>query len=185
MKEFWKENKQHVFKMLLNQFGATFLGLMLVIASTAVDVETPWVMLLASCFATLFYIYLIYSLVWEKGGRDRIKIDGGRAPRKPLTGLWITLMANIPNILIGLIIVISNPMIHTYEWAGNLNVIGRAAALLWEGMYSGIVAYFSPRNPIIHILDLLPGLFVGGFGYYMGLSNFRIMALFEPKNAKK
>jgi len=185
MKEFWKENGKIICKLLLNQFGATFFGLMLITASTAVDMEGAWLMLIASCFATLFYMYLIYNVLWERGGQDRIKIDGGRAIRKPLTGLKIILFANIPNIIIAIIILISNPFAATHEWAGSMNVIGRAAALLWEGMYSGIVAYFSPHNPIIHLLDIFPALFMGTVAYYFGLNNFRILALFDGKRPPK
>lgn len=185
MKDFWSENSKIIGKLILNQFGATFLGIMVVTAASAAESQKNWLMLFVSCFATVFYLFLLYNVIWERGGQDRIRIDGGRASRKPLTGLWVSLIANIPNFIIAIIILISNPFKETYEWAANMNVIGRALALLWEGMYSGVVSYFSPHNPIIHLLCIFPAVFVCTFGYIIGLSNRRIMAIFELKQPKK
>ncbi|MBE6542657.1 MAG: hypothetical protein E7672_09485 [Ruminococcaceae bacterium] len=184
MKEFWTENSKIIGKIILNQFGATFLGIMLVTAATAAQSENDWLMLFASCFSTLFYLFLLYNVIWERGGQDRIRIDGGRAQRKPLTGLWVSLAANIPNFIIAVVILVSNPF-KPAEWAVSMNVIGRAAALLWEGMYGGIVAYFSPNNPIIHLLCIFPAVFVCTFGYLIGLSNKRILSIFELKHPNK
>ncbi|MBQ2277002.1 MAG: hypothetical protein II333_00410, partial [Clostridia bacterium] len=86
MKEFWSENSKIISKMLLNQFGAAFMGFLI----TASASRTPWLMLLASCFAVLFYLFLLYNVIWEQGGQDRIRVDGGRAKYRPLTGVWVS-----------------------------------------------------------------------------------------------
>lgn len=184
MKEFWSENSKIIGKLILNQFGATFFGLMIVLAASAAKSQKAWLQLFASVFAALFYLFLIYMVIWERGGQDRIRADGGRAERKPLTGLWIALAANIPNILIGVLICIAYPFQATQTWAGTLATVSRALALLWEGMYSGIVAYFAPHNPIIHLLDILPAIAVTTFGYLLGLNNRRLLQPFELKQPK-
>ena len=184
MKEFWRENSQIITKLWLNQFGATFLGLMVVAASSAAQEQKAWLMLFASCFAAFFYLFLVYAVIWERGGRDRIKVDGGRAVAKPWSGLWISLVANIPNFILALLVLISDPFKASYEWAGNMNVIGRALCLLWEGMYAGIVSYFSPNNPFIHLLYIFPAIFVTTFGYLLGFNNMRILSIFELKPPK-
>ncbi len=186
MKDFWSENSKIIGKIILNQFGATFLGIMVITAASAAQSQKAWLMLFASIFASLFYLFLIYNVIWEKGGHDRIKIDGGRAVRKPLKGLWISLMANIPNFILALIVLISNPFKASgAEWAVTLNVTGRALCLLWEGMYAGLVSYFSPNNPIIHLLYIFPAIAVTTFGYLLGLNNKRILSFFELKQPKK
>ncbi|MBQ3709037.1 MAG: hypothetical protein II889_14205 [Clostridia bacterium] len=181
MKEFWSENGKYVGKMLINQFGATFFGIMLVMAASAAQSQRIWLRLFASCFSTLFYLYLIYNVLWEHGGQDRIRADAGRAIRKPLTGLWIAVLANIPNFIIAALIIVSQPFKDTKAWAVSLNVVGRALALLWEGMYAGIVATYSPINPIIHLLDIFPALFVAWAAYLLGLNNKRLLQPFELK----
>ena len=181
MKEFWSENSKIISKMLLNQFGATVLGLMVVAAASAAKSQKAWLMLFASCFAAFFYLFLIYAVVWERGGHDRIKVDGGRALAKPWTGLWISLVANIPNFILAILVLVSNPFAAPYAWAGNMNVIGRALCLLWEGMYAGIVSYFAPHNPFIHLLYIFPSILVGTFGYLLGFKNMRLLSVFELK----
>ncbi len=184
MKDFWSENSKIIGKLILNQFGATFFGLMLLLSAHSVTSQKEWLMPLASFLSVLFYLYLIYNVLWERGGRDRIKIDGGRAVRKPLTGLWISLIANIPNFIFALLVLVSTPFAKSYEWAGTMNVIGRALCLLWEGMYQGIVVHFSPKNPIIFLLMILPAIFVCTFSYLIGLSNRRLFS-FTAKQTKK
>lgn len=186
MKEFWNDNRKIIGKLVLNQFGSTFLGIMVITAASAAKDQRAWLMLFASCFASIFYLFLVYNVIWERGGQERIRIDGGRAHRKPLTGLWISLIANIPNFILAALVLISQPFVaQKAEWAINMNVIGRALCLLWEGMYAGFVSYFSPHNPIIHLLYIFPAIFVTTFGYLLGLSNRRILAAFELKQPKK
>lgn len=181
MKEFWSENSKIITRFLLNQFGATFLGIMMIAAASAAKSQKAWLMLFASCFAALFYVFLIYNVIWERGGKDRIRVDGGRAVPKPLTGLWISLAANIPNFILALIVLISDPFKSTQAWAGTMNVIGRALCLLWEGMYAGVVSYFSPHNPIIHLLYIFPAIIVSTVGYILGFNNMRLFSVFELK----
>lgn len=179
MKEFWNENRRIIGKIILNQFGATFLGLMVIIP--VYSLGRPWLLVFASAFAVFFYLFLLYNIIWERGGQDRIKVDGGRAERKPLTGLWIAIAANVPNLLIGLLIVISQPFKSTQMWAGTMNGISRVCALLWEGMYAGLVSAYAPVNPFAHVLDILPAIAVITFGYLLGLSNRKLLSPFELK----
>lgn len=174
MKDFWSENSKIVRKLLLNQFGATFLGIMLLMSAYAVNKKINWLTVLASCIASIFYLYLIYLELWEKGGQDRIKVEGGRAVRRPFTGLYVTLLANIPNFILAILVLVSYPF-KEIPWMGNIQGIGRALCALWEGMYFGIAAYFSPRNPIIHLLYIFPALFVGTGAYLLGLSNRKLL----------
>ena len=185
MKDFWSENSKIIGKLILNQFGATFLGIMVITAAYAAESQRAWLMLFASCFASVFYLFLLYNVIWEKGGQDRIRIDGGRAQKKPLKGLYISLAANIPNFIFAALVLISDPFKSTMEWAGTMNVVGRSLCLLWEGMYAGLVSYFSPNNPIIHLLYIFPAIIVTTFGYLLGMSNRRILSVFELKQPKK
>ena len=52
-------------------------------------------------------------------------------------------------------------------------------------MYIGIVQTYSPNNPIIHLLHVIPALFVTTLGYFLGLKNVRIMSVFELKRPEK
>lgn len=168
---------------MLQQFGAAFFALAMILAAAAAN--TGILELIASGIAIVLYLYLLYSIMWEKGGQDRIKIDGGRAPRVPLKGLYISLVANIPNILIALLVLISNPFKYTQEWAGTLNVVGRSAGILWEAMYAGFIMNFAPKNPIAYVLMILPALAVCWAGYLIGLSNKRLFGFIRKKKENR
>jgi hypothetical protein len=186
MREFWSENGKIVTKLTLNQFGAAVMGLMITAAAASNDT----LKLFASLFSTCFYLILLYTVVWEKGGQDRIRFDGGRAPWKPLTGLKMSLLHNISNILFAVLIIIGYIFgkkggMFEMEWAGNLYAIFNAIGRLWHGMYIGLIQTYSPNNPIAFLLVILPSLFTCTFGYYMGLKNRRIFSVFELKPPKK
>ncbi|MBQ7922658.1 MAG: hypothetical protein IJ325_08795 [Clostridia bacterium] len=186
MREFFSENGKIIVKLMLNQFGAAVMGLMITMAASSSDN----LMLFASIFASIFYVALLYSVVWEKGGQDRIKVDGGRAAYKPFKGLVMSLIANIPNFVLAILIAVGRYFGSTdgpfgYEWAGNIYAISNAIGRMWNGMYLGLIQTYIPFNPIAHFLDILPALFVCGVGYYIGLRNVRILSIFELKKPKK
>lgn len=184
MKAFWADNGKTVGKTLLNQFGSAFLGIMLFMASTALS-KVVWLPFIASVIATGFYVYLIYNVMWDKGGQDRIKVDGGRAEKNILKGLWISLVANIPNIILAIVITVTNFSARTNTVSGTIYTIAKAIAIVWEGMYTGAVMVYSPNNPIIFSLMIIPALMASTFGYYMGYNNKRIFGKLFVKKEKK
>ncbi len=183
MKDFLLENRKTVGRLYLNQFGSAFLGMMVSMSATAT--KTTWIIVAASLFAIAFHLYLVYMVAWERGGLDRIRVDGGRAPYRPLTGVWIALLANAVTILLGICIQIGAAFGETYEWAGNLYALAKAPSMLWNAMYIGIINTYSPHNPIIHLLHILPALFVTAGGYWLGLGNKRLFGFLSTKKAKK
>ncbi len=185
MRDFLKDNSKMITRLLLNQFGAAFMGFLITASAT----RTPWLMVFASCFAILFYLFLLYNVIWERGGQDRIKVDGGRAQYKPLTGLWVSLIANIPSILLGILVIVGYVFgekgFFGYSWANALHNGAKTVSLIWNAMYIGLIQAYSPFNPIVHVLHVLPALFVTSLGYYLGVNNKRILGflnLGKPKS---
>ncbi|MBE6723924.1 MAG: vitamin K epoxide reductase family protein [Ruminococcaceae bacterium] len=195
MKDFWKENGAYIGKMTLNQFGATFFGVMLVLAASAAQSQRTWLTIFASTFATVFYLFLVYTVLWEKGGQDRIRVDSGRKKREPFKGLLIAVCANIPNILLGVLDIGTRLVMNPGDpdrLAGKINSVVRAIVLLWEGMYAGFVSYahtVAPNHPYLlsltRLLIVIPALLVGGLAYWLGLNNKRLMQPFELKQPDK
>ena len=186
MKDFWSENKGIIGKLVLQQFGAAFFGCSLILAASAVPSEMRLKMeLFVSIIATALYMFLLYNFMWEKGGQDRIKVDGGRAERKPLKGLWIALFANIPNLLIAACVLIAYPFAEKYVWAGTTSVVARLIATFWESMYDGFVSNFAPNNPIIFLLMVFPALITCEGAYLIGLSNKRLFGFLGKKKKEK
>ena len=74
MKEFLLDNRKTVGRLILNQFGAAFFGMM--VSMSAAAIKSTWLTVCASLFAVAFYLYLLYMVAWERGGQDRIRVDG-------------------------------------------------------------------------------------------------------------
>jgi len=172
-----KENTHFLTKLFLNQFGAAFMGLVL---SLTVGERGNALVLFTSVFCILFYMVLQYTAMWDLGARDIIRVEGKRMEYKPFTGLYMTFWANIPNMIIAIGVVVgsvfgSEEGAFGYKWAGSLYVVFKAIGIVWESMYNGLVQLYSPHNPIIYVLMIIPPMFAGCLGYYSGLKNFSLL----------
>ena len=101
---FFKENSESIIRLLVNQRGITIFSFFLYTAlgSMQKDGETsPLIFkVLISVFCVLFYFVLIYTVVWEIGAKDKIRIDAGRAEKRIFKGMLLGMYANIPNFVI-------------------------------------------------------------------------------------
>jgi len=180
-----KDNSKIITKLILNQVGAAILGITL----TSAAAQSNTLFWALSVVSTIFYMILLYNAIWEEGGKERIRIDGGRAEMKPLRGLWVSLIANIPNFVLFLFILVGR-IFGTksgfgFKWAGALYGIGHGIATFYEGMYAGLVNTFSPYNPIGYLLIIIPAVLVCTVGYAIGVNNIRIFDIITGKNKKK
>ena len=118
---FLKENSYSMVKMFVNQIGMPVFGTMLALATAG----NPTLLLCSSIFAILFYLFLLYSVGWEIGAKDKIRIDGGRMTEFPAKGFLIALGANLPNLLLA-VLMGAGALISTAtgaEWAGSMSVV--------------------------------------------------------------
>lgn len=175
-------------KLLLNQFGGAVLGIMLSSAAMA----SRYLNLATSILAIFFYLFLQYTTIWETGARDRIRVDGGRAAENKWQGLRIGLLANGPNILLAVLVILLTVVgvLGQWQWAGNADVVLTVIARFWQGMYNGVIIFVVPKglsgaqtilSTLIYAAIILPSLVVTAVGYRMGYKNRRIF----PERKKK
>lgn len=175
-------------KLLLNQFGGAVLGIMLSSAAMA----SRYLNLATSILAIFFYLFLQYTTIWETGARDRIRVDGGRAAENRWQGLQIGLLANGPNILLAVLVILLTVVgvLGQWQWAGNADVVLTVIARFWQGMYNGVIIFVVPKglsgvqtilSTLIYAAIILPSLVVTAVGYRMGYMNRRIF----PERKKK
>ncbi len=182
MLDFLKQNAYNMVKLLVDQLAFTVFGTMLAIATY----ESSELLLATSIFSILFYLYVIYAACWEIGAKDKIKIDGGRMRPFPSKGLLIALGANVPNLLLG--ILMGAGIIIGAAWSHKMSFICNAIARLAEGMYLGVIKVLSDVTGGAiadiwwwFIVITLPAICTGGLAYYMGSTNRRIGAVFGIK----
>lgn len=199
---FFKENSYSIAKMIVNQAGMTIFGTVLAFATSS----NRTLFLATSLFSIAFYLTLLYSMAWELGAKDKIRVDGGRMKKKPWLGMQLSLAASSPNILLVLLLFVgyifgSKSVGIAQEWAGNLYFLANQIIRFWMGMYIGTVNYFLPRvervlddqvittvniysilNPVYFLLAIFPAVIVCAVAYYFGLRNIRLSAFFNANS---
>ncbi len=133
MGNFFKDNSYNIIKLFLNQIGITVFGTMLALATS----NNSSLLLASSIFSTAFLLVLDYNVCWEIGAKDKIRIDGGRFKPMPAKGAVLSVLANIPNLLLSVLMGIG-VLIGTAA-AETVSVVCNAIARLLNGMYLGII----------------------------------------------
>ena len=200
---FLKDNFQDISKLYINQIGVTIFSLFLYTAIAMVDDESIFSLLkiATSVLATLFYLVLSYFIIWEIGAKDKIRIDSGRLSPSPAKGLFISLFANIPNLLLALLAVIfAVLMILGNDWAlsafGTVLLILRFHSMMFMGIVmgdnpagGGDITYVDMNDCLVESLLylLLPLLLVAfaHFAYWMGSNEYKIFGFLSSNKKTK
>lgn len=192
MKDFLHDYSYSSIKMFIDQFAISLFGSMLSMASTAAENDT--LSLIFSIIAVVFYLFLLYTLVWEVGAKDRISVDIGKKAYRPHTGILVAIVANIPNFIIAILYTIGSPFSANYEWAGGICVVATLLTAIFEGMYLGLTTTLSVGGVLLnrlwwsYFVIIIPALLVAWIAYYLGFKNKKFTTLFDyqsPDKAKR
>ncbi len=169
-KKFFIRYSYDCVKMLLTQIVIALFGASVTIAvSGAWGVEHP-MMLVSGIGGGFFYLFLLYSAAWRMGDIDRSVIHMGDMPHRPLTGLWVSMIANLPNwivTVVGLVLSLAK---------GHLGSIPLIGSFL-NGAYMGLLSFdFVPGEAVwqlngtwwCYLVFTLPSLAICAFAYNMG-----------------
>ena len=186
MKEFLKKHSYNMMKMFLNQFAVAIFGLVLALATGMAKKDNLQVV--SSIASIVFYMFLLYAMTFEIGMKDKTSVDYGRSTPKPLTGLYISLCANSINFLLAILITVG--YLSSSAFLSNLGGGAAVAALLLEGMYTGVLAIDIagvPMNTLIwpFFAITVPSMLASTIGYYFGLKGWHITKMLIPKNAEE
>ena len=183
---------QIVSKMFMYQFvtaaASIMLSLFFISRSESWDSWETW-LLVSSIVVTGFYLYLLYSLMWEAGAKDIIKIDSNKMKNKPLRGLYCSFLESIPNIALATLLVMSI-ICHLNSFSD----IFLAISKLWHGQYLGILVslnntFDSVNHPVYSALlmyaIIIPSLISSQLGYIAGKHNFVIIPKKKQQEKKE
>ena len=186
MKDFFHRYSYSIVKMFVNQFAISIFGTMLAMATTAT--KNAVFTLVVSIFSILFYLFLLYTMIWEVGAKDKISVDVGKKEYRPLTGLWMALIANIPNFVFALVYAIGYPFMGTHAWAGTMTFVATLYTVICEGMYLGVMTVLPMGAEVslnqmwwTYFLITLPAMVTATLAYYIGHKDFRFLSLFTSK----
>ena len=192
--KFFRQNTHLVMRLFVNQIGITFFALVLTMAVSRM--ENSSFKLWVSIFSILFYLFLIYSVMWEAGAKNIIPIEAGRMERDPLFSLKAALCASVPNLILALLMTLFFVLgfVASLSWAGGVYGVLHIIIALFEAMYVGlfstILASFSGTQQylvacILYLLTWIPLTVVSVGAYALGLRNVRLFGKAPAKNDKK
>ncbi|MBQ8287894.1 MAG: hypothetical protein IJX76_03885 [Clostridia bacterium] len=205
MKQFFKDNIYQSVRMLVNQIAMTMFSLMLIFAvSTAGEKNgasastNDMLLIVVSSLSILFYLFLLYHMSYEMGQKDGIRIQGNRMSYFPWKGFFIALIANIPNLLLGLLELIGKIAIEgdsvfadvsqmnpSPVWAASLYDICHTIARFIQSMYTGLGATIFRGVGFFDLLIPLPAILVCTFSYQFGVRYADGFIKRTPKESKK
>ncbi len=168
--DLYRKHGYQVVRLCLYQFGLTLFGLVVSMATYSESNPRSPLFLGAGIFSAIFYLYLIYTLVYELGQKDGIRIEAGKRKYKPLTGFWLALAANSLNILLGILSFIGKTVfdISGALWAGQLYGVVNAIAKFVQGMYVAILTLIMDAS-YANLLTPIPGIIVCTLAYILGV----------------
>ena len=178
MFEFWKNNSAIITKLLVTQLGMTVFGILLHSAATVA--QNNVLVVAFSIFSVLFYLFLVYTAVWDVGARDKIRIEGKRLEARPLHGALVAVFANIPNFILALLSTVgyfcidrsvtdASGNLMSPAWAVNLYGVAQIVGSYFNSVYMGVTdALGITVYPFTVLLCALPCIAVSALGYFFG-----------------
>ena len=190
MKKFLSDYSYNIVKMFIYQIAIGIFGAMLSMATAAMNNDT--LSIVVGVLSVLFYLFLLFTMTWEIGAKDRISVDVGKKPYRPYMGFLLALVANIPNFFIAIVYAVCFPFMGEQTWAGTVNSIVKLLSLAIEGMYTNITSKIflsigEATYPLhyfwwTYFLLPIPAIITVGISYIAGHKNSRIGAFFAgPK----
>ncbi len=180
MKAFFERYSYESVRLALNQIAISMFGFAL--AMTASLAKSDPLLLWSSVAAIVFYLALTYGSAWKTGSQDRLSIQYGKIPFRPLRGLVLSLIANSVNLLLALLITVGQ-----LAGIGGLESISRTIALLIQGMYQGLLATVKIGDITLngfwwtYFLITVPAMLVSAVAYVAGAKDFHITKMGIPE----
>ncbi len=180
MLKFLKERSYDIVKILLYQLALALFGIALAIATGPKDGAEgiATLQLATSILSIVFYLTLVYIMLWDVGYKDGGAISRSEEGTSRFTGLYMALIASIPNFVLAVFITLGNFLadIPFFSTAGG---ICATIGLLFEGMYTGLLAVNVGGVPLnsmwfMWFIIIIPLLVTATLAYYAGTKGFRI-----------
>ena len=179
MIKFVKENASLIWKCVLNRIAMIVFALIVLIASKMIN-ETLFH--IAGVLSMVLYLFLIYTMMIEKGNEDKIKIDGGRMAKNDMYGMYVYLCANAINILFCL----ATFILYFFTDGATGSFVNDAYSFLrivthyYNDVYLSITSLV-PDFPAIYLISVIPGTLCAFLSYFAGV---RGVKHFMPESKK-
>ena len=181
-----KNNMSYILKLFINHFVSGVYSLILFVWLT-VALDGKFVVL-GSVVSILFYLFLVYSFMWEAGAKRGVGYNA--KPVGMFDGALVMCVGSSPFYLTTVCSFVFSFFATGAEFAERaVDVLDKVffyinvffSQCMYSGLFSGIFGGSSNVHPVMYLLSLLPGLIVATFAYYIGSKNFRLRTIFGIK----
>lgn len=186
-----KENSYDIAKLIINQVGISIFALVLYTSLGFVGENSEelayGLRVVFSAFSIVFYWALIYTMMWENGAKDKIRIDAGKIEDVKGKGALLSLVANFPNIALSslaaitCLVYILTGVEGFFTAFGLVNLLMRLFGAMYIGVASFICDPITTDTSVLYLLQslcylLLPmlSIVVCHVGFSFGKKNFKI-----------
>lgn len=190
---FFRENSKLISRLFVNQIGMTVFGLVLTLAVMRAADNNTALTVAVSVFSILFYLFLIYTVMWEKGARDAVRFGSGKEEKKPFFAFRAALAASIPNLVLAFLLfvfyllgtVAGLPIGQTLYTVMHI-ILGLFEAM-YVGLFSAILGLATTDGGkyllacVLYFLSSLPMILVSVGAYTLGTHN---VYLFGKKSSR-
>lgn len=186
MREFLKKYSYSAVKLFVSQMALSVFGLVLAIACAKIG---KTMQIVASVGAVAFYLFLIYTSMWEVGSKDKFGVDYGKTKENTLTGLYVGLLANSLNVLLAVFVTLGL----LFGNGGILSTVGGlcgSIAIFIEGMYSGILSIHIGEAPLNsfwypYFLITIPAIVTSAIAYRSGVRGKTALKVMIPETPEE
>lgn len=189
---FLKQHSYNIVKLIVFQIGISIFSL---VVSNAMNMALKNnaaldpALLGVSIFSICFYLALVYSMLWEQGTKDKIRIESGRMTADRQYGLKIAIFAAVPSFVIAVLVGIgylfcsAGPFAGTAleDFGGGLYTVSFLVGTFYEAFLQGVlinVATEATRYMTFFVFAIAPALpiLVAFFAYRLGLREKRLFS---------
>ena len=192
---FFRDHSDSIVKLYINQIGVAIFTMFLYTAAAAISVDGIASLLIKvgiSAFSVLFYFALIYTVAWEIGAQDKIRVDAGRMEENKIKGFKLGIYANMPNfIFVGIAFLLIAVYILSgvealFTVFGILNALFRIFVSMYLGIIQGLTDSLGGNldfavETALYLFFALVASLITYLSYLMGLKDKRLF----PTTPKK
>lgn len=184
--EIIKNNMSYVLKIFINHFVSGLYSLILFVWLT-VAFDGRFV-ILGSIVSILFYLFLVYSFMWEAGakrgvGHNAKQVGFFDGALVMCVGSSLFYITTICSFVFSFFATGAEFAERTADVLNNvffyINVF--FSQCMYSGLFSGIFDGIPNVHPAMYLLSLLPGLIVATIAYFIGSKNLRLRTFFGIK----
>ncbi len=185
-----KNNVSYILKLFINHFVCGIYSLVLFIVLT-VAFGGKYV-ILGSLLSIIFYLYLVYSFMWEAGAKRAVGYN--RSKIRFFDGAIVMCVASSPFYITTLLSFVFSFFTSNADFAEKTvdvlyNIFYYINVFFSQCMYSGLFSKIFDGIPnvssFMYLVSLLPGLIVATGAYYLGSKNFRIRTVLGIKYSEE